>query len=884
MTLLADALSAALIHSVWQNAIVAFLLGVVLVLLRARSANARYAVSCAALVLMAAIPVVTMGVLYARALSLQAETTALIANTPVVIGSSPVVEQPMPVSGGIQTVDWMSSVQAWALPVWLIGVLVSSLRIVSASAHMVVLKRRSEPADEAVASAVAALAARVGVTRAVTVLISRVTDGPATLGWIRPVILLPPAAALGISPRQLEALLVHELAHIRRHDYLVNVLQMIAETVFFYHPAIWWASRRMRAERELCCDDIAIASCGDALGYAQALARVGRLRVTTAELAVGSSGGPLLRRIQRVLGVGSTHQTMSPAWLVTVVLVMALAVMLNGARAQSPTPALIPAPTAHDAVLRGRVIDAATGRPVPGASVRADYVTSVNTPPLMDTVTPCPIDDCTAGGNLFYRQSAGTDGRFEITGVTPGNYFVASAAPGYIQRRFGQTDDDMPEVPVHAAAGQTASGIDIRLDRAGTITGRIFSDAGEGLFGVEVELLRRRYLPGGARHVPVTFAQTEALGVFQLRDVVPGQYYVRAYVPTSIRPTRGDTSVAYAATFFPAATNVDAAQVVSVASGQEVSGVDFSLVTTRMRTVSGRLVDSDGRSLSTAAVSLLPMGNGPVQMPKSSATADGRFRIDGVTPGEYMLSVQDSAPTRSWSAVTRQISVVDDVVDLVLAAGPSVSIVGRIVRDDRSAAPFDLRTLNIVLERHFGSQMTFGSGMVRNIDADGTFALTAGAATVYLQVGRLPAPWSVKRATLNDVDVTDGPFELRGGTHRLEIVLTDQVSRLSGTVTDGSARAVSNALVVVFPEDRVRWETPRLIRTTFSQQQGRYALDDLPATDYRVVAVTALPRGAWTDPAVLDRLWPASVPVRLQEGQQHAAPLKIIPAPTDLVQ
>ena len=279
---------------------------------------------------------------------------------------------------------------------------------------------------------------------------------------------------------------------------------------------------------------------------------------------------------------------------------------------------------------------------------------------------------------------------------------------------------------------------------------------------MEVELLRRRYQPGGARRVPVTFAQTEALGVFQLRDVVPGEYYVRAYVPTSIRPTRGDTSVAYSGHVLSSGDKRRVAQAVSVASGQEVSGVDFSLVTTRMRTVSGRLVDSDGRSLSTAGVSLLPMGNGPVQMPKSNATADGRFRIDGVTPGEYMLSVT-GAPTRSWIAATRQISVVDDVIDLVLAAGPSVSIEGRIVRDDgRSAVPFDLRTLNIVLERHFGSQMTFGSGMVRNLDADGTFTLRAGAATVYLQVGRLPPPWSVKRATLDEVDVTDGPFDLRG--------------------------------------------------------------------------------------------------------------------------
>ncbi len=106
------------------------------------------------------------------------------------------------------------------------------------------------------------------------------TDSPATLGFLRPVILLPPAVALGVTPQQLEALLAHELAHIRRHDYLVNVLQMLAETLFFYHPAVWWASRRIRVERELCCDDIAVDACGDAVGYAQALTKVARLQVT----------------------------------------------------------------------------------------------------------------------------------------------------------------------------------------------------------------------------------------------------------------------------------------------------------------------------------------------------------------------------------------------------------------------------------------------------------------------------------------------------------------------------------------------------------------------------------------------------------------------------
>ena len=114
--------------------------------------------------------------------------------------------------------------------------------------------------------------------------------------------LLPAATVLGLTPQQLEAVLAHELAHILRYDYLVNMLQTVAETLLFYHPAVWWVSARIRQERELCCDDLAVDSCGDALCYARALTRLERLRVTTPRLALGSAGGPLLYRIQRLAG------------------------------------------------------------------------------------------------------------------------------------------------------------------------------------------------------------------------------------------------------------------------------------------------------------------------------------------------------------------------------------------------------------------------------------------------------------------------------------------------------------------------------------------------------------------------------------------------------
>src|SRR4030095_13888079 len=110
--------------------------------------------------------------------------------------------------------------------------------------------------------------------RSVHVVESIAVEVPTVIGWMRPVILLPVAAVAALTPAQVEAILAHELAHIRRHDYAVNLLQTTAETLLFYHPAVWWISKRIRAEREHCCDDVAVRVCGDAVSYAHALAEL----------------------------------------------------------------------------------------------------------------------------------------------------------------------------------------------------------------------------------------------------------------------------------------------------------------------------------------------------------------------------------------------------------------------------------------------------------------------------------------------------------------------------------------------------------------------------------------------------------------------------------
>ena len=147
------------------------------------------------------------------------------------------------------------------------------------------------------------LRTRLNLSRPVRLLTSTLVQVPTVAGWLRPVVLIPVGALAGLPPEHIEALLAHELAHIRRHDYLVNILQSLAEALLFYHPAVWWISNHIRNDRELCCDDIAVSINGDAFTYASALAGLESHRPAHFTPALAANGGSLADRIARLLGV-----------------------------------------------------------------------------------------------------------------------------------------------------------------------------------------------------------------------------------------------------------------------------------------------------------------------------------------------------------------------------------------------------------------------------------------------------------------------------------------------------------------------------------------------------------------------------------------------------
>ncbi len=222
------------------------------------------------------------------------------------------------VSDGFAVSIWLETRLDWFLIGWAVGVVLLSVRLLLCWLNAGRLSRSGTgQVSEQVASLFADLSKRVGVSRAVRLLESSLVQVPTVLGALQPVILLPATAVTGLSSSQLQAILAHELAHVRRHDYLVNLLQTAIETLLFYHPAVWWVSSRIRQERENCCDDVASSVCGNRLEYAQALVRMEEVRATTPPLAVASTGGSLTQRVRRLIGspVQPPHEGRRGWWL-----------------------------------------------------------------------------------------------------------------------------------------------------------------------------------------------------------------------------------------------------------------------------------------------------------------------------------------------------------------------------------------------------------------------------------------------------------------------------------------------------------------------------------------------------------------------------------------
>lgn len=321
----AEAIGWALLHLLWEGVVVAAILAAVLALLERRSANARYIASCAALALLLILGVATGIRAYEPATAITPMPPAAMTLTSFSIPD----DGPVQISIGARLLAAARQSLPRVVLVWLIGVALLSSRLLMTWLRTQRLARTAaRAANEEWHRVVRRLASAMQLRRAVRLVESAAVEVPAVIGWLRPIVLLPASTLTGLAPRQIEMVLAHELAHIRRHDFFINLLQAVVETLMFYHPAVWWMSRQVRMERENCCDDLAVAVCGDAIQYARALARLEELRADAPEVAMAANGGSLLARIRRIAGARAESIGLGSRWTAAVAMLSIVALIV----------------------------------------------------------------------------------------------------------------------------------------------------------------------------------------------------------------------------------------------------------------------------------------------------------------------------------------------------------------------------------------------------------------------------------------------------------------------------------------------------------------------------------------------------------------------------
>lgn len=330
----------ALLHFLWQGLLIGLMAAAVLNLLRNARPQVRYGVALVALIACVIAPAIgiynSLGDTTAS-LPLHSATAAALQPAGNIFGI------------GFALAGWQSTLSqqlSWVVVAWALGACALGLRFALGFAWVNRLRSEANPVDASWQLRLDGLAAALGLRGNIRLLLVDRLDGPVAAGWWRPVVLVPAALITRMPADFLEALLAHELAHIRRHDYLVNLMQGAIETLLFYHPVVWWLSRQVRTERELVADDLALRAIPDPRRLALALQQLDRLQaeqdgLSIPTLASAAHGGNLMNRITRLIRPNPTQASWKSALPLLLVIPLCAAVVAQATTRTDPSYALV---------------------------------------------------------------------------------------------------------------------------------------------------------------------------------------------------------------------------------------------------------------------------------------------------------------------------------------------------------------------------------------------------------------------------------------------------------------------------------------------------------------------------------------------------------------
>jgi hypothetical protein len=490
------------------------------------------------------------------------------------------------------------------------------------------------------------------------------------------------------------------------------------------------------------------------------------------------------------------------------------------------------------------------------------------------------------GEALPETRIATTDenGRYELKDLPAGKLFITASKAGYVGMTHGQRRPDEGGRPLEVREGQRVDGINFNLSKGAVIAGRIADEFGEPIAELPVSVLKYRYIDGRRQLTPAGGppSRTDDLGRFRVFGLAAGDYYVKAAGQTGMfMGAQSDDRSGFAPTYFPGTPSLGEAQRIRVGAGEELSAINFSVLQARTSRINGLVIDSQGQPVSRGFIMVQESPKGMPFFTMSGGGGirpDGTFTISNISPGEYVLHVNLGMGSEDAESASVPVTVASEDIDgLTIVTSRGTRISGQVMFQTAPADSVKPAEFNF-----FASAIEPVSpmrGMILKVNDDWTFETRLHEGPVLIRGTKLADGWLLKAVLHHGSDVTDTGIDIDSGSSvdGVELVLSNRISTVTGTVIDERRQLAPDYVVVVFAADPARWgQSSRHVFAARPTQQGRFEITKLPAGQYLAAAVPYLEEGQQTDPEYLAELRHDAVPFDLSDGERKVLTLNLV--------